>query len=404
MERYNGARRNVWKPLCLMLLLMLVLSWILFGLLNSRRNGSFHVLETSERTAYGGAVIGESVGSGIELMSEKIEPKAYAENGVSAQADTAYTLTATITPDNATNKAVDWTVSFVNPASAWASGKSVTDYVTVTPTSDGALTANVECLKAFGEQIKVSVTSRENAKATASCTVDYARRIVDTAYWSQDRNTYVKNFGETEVLVDLIVPSFQEFETAMSNGTLWAGDYGAMYIYSSPSEEEQSDPEQSWADEDLSLTYKFSDYTIKDMLLTEPTGGSEYYAEQESEWDVASGFSGIFFEYYRELTGFPTSFTDMMNGRFVIGNNPFAILYERNPSYWNMCTEEVYNDYIGEFITWFQENPDTPIATFTCTITGKYSAYTETYTFRYNPATVKMPVYGIALDKDSVVL
>ena len=64
------------------------------------------------------------------------------------------------------------------------------------------------------------------------------------------------------------------------------------------------------------------------MLLTEPTGGSEYYVEQESEWDVASGFSGIFYEYYMELTGFPTSFTDMMNGRFVIGNNPFAILYD----------------------------------------------------------------------------
>ena len=177
-----------------------------------------------------------------------------------------------------------------------------------------------------------------------------------------------------------------------------------MFIYGSVTEEDQADPEQSWADEDLSLTYKFSDYTIKDMLLTEPTGGSEYCVEQESEWDVASGFSGIFFEYYMELTGFPTSFTDMMNGRLVIGNNPFAILYERNPSYWKMCTEEVYNDYMGRFITWFQENPDTPIGTFTRTITGKYSAYTETYTFRYNPATVKMPVYGVVLDKENMVL
>ena len=81
------------------------------------------------------------------------------------------------------------------------------------------MTANVECLQAFGEQIEVTVTSRENAKATASCTVDYARRITDTPLWSQDRNTYVKNFGETEVLVDLVVPSFQVLETAMSNGT-----------------------------------------------------------------------------------------------------------------------------------------------------------------------------------------
>ena len=77
----------------------------------------------------------------------------------------------------ASNKAVDWAVSFVNPSSAWATGKTVTDYVTVTPTADGALTANVECLQAFGEQIKVTVTSRNNAEATATCLVDYAERV-----------------------------------------------------------------------------------------------------------------------------------------------------------------------------------------------------------------------------------
>ena len=140
-EKKRGCIKDV---LCVALAALLVVSWIFFGLFSGKRNGSFHVLETPEQTAYGGAVIGESIGDGIKLMSEKIEPKAYAENGVSAQADTAYTLTATIMPDNATNKAVDWTVSFVNPASAWASGKSVSDYVTVTPTSDGAWTANAE--------------------------------------------------------------------------------------------------------------------------------------------------------------------------------------------------------------------------------------------------------------------
>ena len=49
--------------------------------------------------------------------------------------------------------------------------------MTVTPTADGALTANVECLQAFGEQIKVTVTSRNNAEATATCLVDYAERV-----------------------------------------------------------------------------------------------------------------------------------------------------------------------------------------------------------------------------------
>lgn len=133
--------------------------------------------QTEETADNGGAIIGESVGSGVKVMSAKIAPENYAANGVSAQAETAYTLTATVLPEKASNKAVDWTVSFVNPSSAWATGKTVTDYVTVTPTADGALTANVECLQAFDEQIKVTVTSRNNADATATCLVDYAERV-----------------------------------------------------------------------------------------------------------------------------------------------------------------------------------------------------------------------------------
>ena len=115
----------------------------------------------------GGAVIGTPVENGIKLLSAKIPVAEFAANGVSAQAETAYTLTATIVPDTATDTSVDWEVAFVNAESAWASGKNVTDYVTVAPTADGALTANVACLQAFGEQIVVTVISRDNPLATA---------------------------------------------------------------------------------------------------------------------------------------------------------------------------------------------------------------------------------------------
>lgn len=125
----------------------------------------------------GGAVIGTPVENGIKLLSAKIPVAEFAANGVSAQAETAYTLTATIVPDTATVTSVDWEVAFVNPSSEWATGKAVTDYVTVTPTADGALTANVACLQAFGEQIVVTVISRDNPLATATCTIDYAQKV-----------------------------------------------------------------------------------------------------------------------------------------------------------------------------------------------------------------------------------
>lgn len=87
-------------------------------------------------------------------------------------------LAVTVTPTTAAAKPLDWAVNFVNADSEWASGKTVTDYVTVTPTVDGAKTATVTCLKAFGGQIKITVTARENPNATASCLLDYKQQLL----------------------------------------------------------------------------------------------------------------------------------------------------------------------------------------------------------------------------------
>ncbi len=89
------------------------------------------------------------------------------------------TLEATITPDTATDKSVKWSVAFVNPSSEWATGKTVTDYVSV---SSSGLTCTVTCHQAFGEQIKITVTSNDNPEATDSCVVDYLKRIEDVTF------------------------------------------------------------------------------------------------------------------------------------------------------------------------------------------------------------------------------
>ena len=130
-----------------------------------------------EDSSGGGVIFNEPEGNGMQLTATKLLSSEYDEYGVSELAETAYTLTATVTPANAMNKEVDWSVSFVDPTSAWASGKSVTEYVTVTPSADGALTATVENLDAFGAQIKITVASRFNADVKAETTVDYAKRI-----------------------------------------------------------------------------------------------------------------------------------------------------------------------------------------------------------------------------------
>lgn len=95
---------------------------------------------------------------------------------LAANGEETVTLTATITPENATNKQIDWSVAWSDASASWANGKTVTDYVTVTPTSDGAASATVKNLQAFGAKIKVIASSREDPEITAECAVDYAQR------------------------------------------------------------------------------------------------------------------------------------------------------------------------------------------------------------------------------------
>lgn len=137
----------------------------------------------------GGSDITAEASNGIRLMSMKLAPMQYAAYGVAANAESAYTVTATVYPEDAANKLLDWTVSFKNASSTWASGKKVTDYVTVTPSSDGALTAVVQNIAAFGEQVVVKVTSRDNTSAYATLNVEYLQRT--TGYTlSLDGKTY----------------------------------------------------------------------------------------------------------------------------------------------------------------------------------------------------------------------
>ena len=133
--------------------------------------------------------------NGIMLTSAKIAPAAYSENGISAQAESAYTLTATVMPANSDNKLIDWSVAWVNTASDWATGKKVSDYVTVTPQSDGSLTATVQCKQAFGEKVSVKAKSRFNADAYATCEIDYVKRVSAASFAVNKNGSFMFELG-----------------------------------------------------------------------------------------------------------------------------------------------------------------------------------------------------------------
>lgn len=134
-----------------------------------------------------GGKTGQNVGTvtdenGNEMESGKVYPLSRsmtftAPTAQIAGATNGITVSATVYPEEATNKELDWAVSFVNPQSEWASGKTVSSYVTVTPDADDTSIAVIRCLNAFGERIKIRVTSRDNPDAYAECIADYGSRV-----------------------------------------------------------------------------------------------------------------------------------------------------------------------------------------------------------------------------------
>lgn len=91
------------------------------------------------------------------------------------------TITATVSPDDsADNSGLNWSMEFKEPGSVWASGKTLSDYLTLTPSGTdaaGSKTVYVQCLQPFGEQVVITATSQDNPDITASCTADFAQRV-----------------------------------------------------------------------------------------------------------------------------------------------------------------------------------------------------------------------------------
>lgn len=83
-------------------------------------------------------------------------------------------VAATISPASATNQEVEWSMDWKNPSSAFASGKSVLQYVEL---QSSGLKAAIGCIEPFAEQIIVTVTSKDNPSAKATITVDYQKNF-----------------------------------------------------------------------------------------------------------------------------------------------------------------------------------------------------------------------------------
>lgn len=181
----NLTKSKVWQiigvaVLCAVCVLTAVLG-VVFGM-----NHSSEDLNVSKDMSNQDNIVVEPVQEqGIKLTS-----------GVATTADdgtTTQTIKATVTPENVLqyDKLV-WAISFKNADSAWAKGKNLSEYVTISVSED-SLTCTVTCKKAFSESVVINVKDRLES-ASASLVVDYYKRLV--SYQVE----ILGDFGDSQIL------------------------------------------------------------------------------------------------------------------------------------------------------------------------------------------------------------
>lgn len=247
-DLYNHVRSDKVKWV-LTLFAFIVVAVMLAGIICGWFEKKEKTEEQSHETATdGGMVVGNAQSGGVALMSARIMSAEYEDYGVNALADTAYTLTATIEPSDATNKSVDYTAAWKNANSTWAKGKDVADYVTVQQASEGSLNATVTCLQAFGEQVIITCTVTDNIDLKATCTVDYLRKplganlniAVTGAYSGEEEWNF--NYAAQNASVDFpLLKNVSSFDqdwvfgwcnVSATGGTGTCGNYSFSEVYS----------------------------------------------------------------------------------------------------------------------------------------------------------------------------
>lgn len=115
-------------------------------------------------------------------------------NSADSLALASYTVKATIQPATASNQQVDWKVEWASDATL--KNQKISDYLSVTPDSDGSLSARVDCYKSFiGNTAVLSATTR-NGKIKGTCNIVFIGKATDIAVESKTVKKSTTERGE----------------------------------------------------------------------------------------------------------------------------------------------------------------------------------------------------------------
>mgnify|MGYP004454168583 CR=1 FL=1 len=165
----NFSKNKVWQILGVAVLCAVTVLGAVLGVLFGMNHSSEDLNISKDMSNQDPLFIESTQEQGITILS-----------GVATYASDnslSKVLTASVDNEDAKKLPYSWSVAFKNASSTWAKGKNISDYVTVEKSSASDLQATVTCKQAFGEQIIVTVSS-DYGSASASCTVDYKKRVL----------------------------------------------------------------------------------------------------------------------------------------------------------------------------------------------------------------------------------
>lgn len=347
-------------------LLSLVLGIVIgaggFGIVSNIKTNEKVPEQTATLPDSGGAVIGEAQENGIQMMKTAIPVEEYAVYGVSEQAEKAYTITATVKPDDASNKNIKWNLSFKNASSTWAQGKKPSDYVTVTASGTTNNTAVLTCKQAFGEQILLTAVSEYDSSKSAVCTVDYEKKLTGFSA------TY--KFGASQSLYSCDFLNDSKF--------VWAGKIDEVLAFNTP----QAVYSDYTIDNNIQVSVK---YKIDKELLR-----SNFFAMYTPGGlsDVSTYERDLFPVY--ELTG------GLLSGIYIIPYN------ESGESVLRDFSDD--SDYVGYFIDFAKANALNDMITIEVCVTDSHGTTDRVLWVELSSSSLLNENVNVSLNPNNIII
>lgn len=227
------------------------------------------------------------------------------------------TITATVNPDSSTSS-ISWNLAFANPSSTWATGKNISDYVELGyPNAEDTRVVTLTCKQAFGEQMILTATANMDSTKSATCTIDYYKRIVgynktgSSALFTGNKITAenVYSFGTFPASIDPRAGS----AVHMNYGEVYTySDYTKdntatvkFYVQASASLKAQFTAASNYVEvADLSQFYVLEALTGLDIYSTKDGGSTNYLNEGNlnTAANKLRNVSGDFFTLKIEVT------------------------------------------------------------------------------------------------------